>query len=78
MVKKTLKRYEYPLKDSKGNVYYGSYTIKDNVKPKCFKDEKLVQKFEALILEEGEIHFTKEANVLESIGKIGGGLARNG
>ena len=40
------KRYEYPIKDNKGNIYYGSYTIKDGVKPLNFKDEKLVQKFE--------------------------------
>lgn len=37
--------YEYPLKDSKGNTYYGSYTIKEGVKPMGFKDEKLVQTF---------------------------------
>lgn len=41
------RRYEYPLKDKNGNVYYGSYTIKEGVKPLGFKDEKLVQKFEA-------------------------------
>lgn len=40
------KRYEYPIKDGKGNTYYGSYTIKDGVKRLYFKDEKLVQKFE--------------------------------
>ena len=37
--------YEYPLKDPKGNIYYGSYTIKEGVKPMGFKDEKLVQTF---------------------------------
>ena len=41
------KRYEYPLKDKNGQTYYGSYTIKEGVKPLGFKDEKLVQKFEA-------------------------------
>ena len=37
--------YEYPLKDSKGKVYYGSYTIRDGVKSVGFKGEKLVQIF---------------------------------
>ena len=40
-------RYEYPLKDINGNIYYGSYTIKVGVKPLGFKGEKLVQTFEA-------------------------------
>lgn len=40
------KVYEYPLKDSKGRIYYGSYTIKEHVKPLNFKGERLVQTFE--------------------------------
>ena len=40
--------YEYPLKDKKGNVYFGSYTIKNGVKPMGFKDERLVQVFEGV------------------------------
>ena len=43
------KRYEYPLKDNNGNDYYGSYTIKVGVKPLGFKNEKLVQTFEATV-----------------------------
>ena len=43
-------RYEYPLKEGKQN-YFGSYTIKYNVKPLGFKDEKLVDTFEADIKE---------------------------
>ena len=39
-------RYEYPLTDDNGNTYYGSYTIKEGIKPLKFKDEKLVQEFE--------------------------------
>lgn len=41
-----MKVYEYPLKDTNGNIYMGSYTIKDHVKPLEFKGEKLVQTFE--------------------------------
>ena len=41
------KIYEYPLKDNNGNVYYGSYTIKENVKPLGFKGERLTATFEA-------------------------------
>lgn len=40
------KGYEYPLKDSKGNIYYGYYSIKETAKPCGFKDEKLVEEFE--------------------------------
>ena len=41
------KIYEYPLKDGQGNIYNGSYTIKENVKPLHFKGEQLVGEFEA-------------------------------
>lgn len=41
----TFQTYEYPLKDTKGNVYYGSYTIKEGIKPLGFKDERLVNTF---------------------------------
>ena len=41
-----LKVYEYPLKNNDGKIYYGSYTIKENVKPLKFKGERLVQVFE--------------------------------
>lgn len=39
------KVYEYPLKDINGKTYFGSYTIKSNVKPLEFKGEKLVDTF---------------------------------
>lgn len=41
-----LKVYEYPLKDTKGKTYYGSYTIKEGIKPLKFEGERLVQVFE--------------------------------
>ena len=47
--RQTLKVYEYPLKDKNGNTYYGSYTIKEGVKPLGYKGEKLVQTFTGLI-----------------------------
>ena len=40
------KRYEYPLRDAQNKVYKGSYSIKSNVKPLGFENEKLVQEFE--------------------------------
>ena len=40
------KHYEYPLKDKKGNIYYGEYTIKENTKPCGFEGEKLVETYE--------------------------------
>lgn len=44
MVKKIrFNHYEYPLKDSKGNTYYGEYTIREGVKPLGYKGEKLTQ-----------------------------------
>lgn len=43
------KVYEYPLKDEQGKVYYGSYTIKNSIKPLGFKGEKLVDTFEATV-----------------------------
>jgi hypothetical protein len=49
MKTETFKVYEYPLKDSRGNTYYGSYTIKNSIKPLGFKDEKLVQRFQAVV-----------------------------
>ena len=61
------KHYEYPLKDSNGNVYYGSYTIRDGAKPKKYKGEKLVQTFETPVLEEGELNPAKEENLLRLI-----------
>ena len=39
------KVYEYPLKDANGKTHYGSYTIKNDVKPLKFKGEKLVNVF---------------------------------
>ena len=72
MKEQVVKRYEYPIKHPNGSVYYGSYTIKDGVKAKGYKGEKLVQKFKALVLEDGETHFTKSPSVLELIGKFGG------
>lgn len=41
------KRYEYPITIEGKRTYYGSYTIKEHVKPLGFKGEKLVQEFEA-------------------------------
>ena len=46
-MKTVLKRYEYPIKKLNGEVYYGSYTIKEGVAPMNFKGEKLIQTFEA-------------------------------
>ena len=43
------KVYEYPLKDKNGNTYYGSYTIKDGIKPLGYKGEKLVGIFNAKV-----------------------------
>lgn len=45
------KVYEYPLKDVNGKTYFGSYTIKNSVEPLRFKDEKLVDTFEAKVKE---------------------------
>ena len=39
------KVYEYPIKHPRGFTYYGSYTIKADVKPLGYKGEKLVSKF---------------------------------
>ena len=48
MVKKQkFKVYEYPIKHKDGSTYFGSYTIKDGVKPLHYKGEKLVQTFSA-------------------------------
>ena len=44
-----LKVYEYPIKAKDGSIYYGSYTIKDGIKPLGYKGEKLVQKFKTPI-----------------------------
>jgi len=65
MKEQVLKRYEYPIKHPNGSTYYGSYTIKEGVKAKGYKGEKLVQKFKAIVLEEGETHFTKSASFLD-------------
>lgn len=72
MKEQILKRYEYPIKHPDGSIYYGSYTIKEGVKAKGYKGEKLVQKFKAVVLEEGETHFTKTASVIEMMEKFGG------
>lgn len=53
--KTTFNVYEYPLKDREGNVYYGSYTIKDGVKPLHFKGEQLVDTFEAEVSKNEEM-----------------------
>ena len=42
-----LKRYEYPIKVGDKVICIGSYTIKEDIKPLGFKNEKLVQEFEA-------------------------------
>ena len=47
--KSKFKVYEYPLKDKNGKTYYGSYTIKDGIKPLGYKGEKLVQIFTAKV-----------------------------
>ena len=41
-----LKRYEYLIKIGK-DIITGSYTIREGVRPSGFKNEKLVQEFEA-------------------------------
>lgn len=42
-----LKRYEYSINNDNGRgTYVGSYTIKENVQPLGYKNEKLVQEFE--------------------------------
>ena len=51
LVLKSFKVYEYPLKDIDNNTYYGSYTIKSEVKPLGLKGEKLVDSFQALVKE---------------------------
>ena len=71
MKQQRLKHYEYPIKHPNGTVYMGSYTIKDGVKPKGYKGEKLVQKFYAPVLEPGEVHFTKEETILNYLEKFG-------
>ena len=48
MTKRKFKRYEYPLKDTKGNTYYGSYTIYAELEPNHLQGETLVQEFEAM------------------------------
>ena len=65
MKQQLMKCYEYPIKHPNGTIYMGSYTIKDGVEPLHYKGEHLVQKFYAVILEDGEIHFTKDISVLE-------------
>lgn len=65
MKKQILKTYEYPIKHPNGSTYYGSYTIKEGAKAKGYKGEKLVQKFKAIVLEEGETHFTKNVSFLD-------------
>lgn len=44
-MKINLKRYEYTIKEKNGKSYKGSYTIKEDVKPLGYEDERLVQKF---------------------------------
>jgi len=49
MKTETFNVYEYPLKDVNGNTYYGSYTIKNSIKPLGFKGEQLVDTFTATV-----------------------------
>jgi len=55
MKEQTFLVYEYPIKHPDGHIYMGSYTVKQGCKkhPK-FKDQKLVSKFKATVLEEGD------------------------
>ena len=46
---KKFKVYEYDIIDKDGDVYAGSYTIYEEVEPLHFKNERLVQQFEAPI-----------------------------
>lgn len=46
-MKTKFRRYEYPMKTTDGTKYHGSYTIKEGIEPLNFKDEQLVQEFEA-------------------------------
>jgi len=71
MKQQILKVYEYPIKHPNGTIYNGSYTIKDGVKPKGYKGEKLVQKFTATVLEDGEENHTKNGSVLSYLEKFG-------
>ena len=49
MTKQVFKVYQYPIKDKKGNIIIGSYTIKEEVEPLGFEGERLVSKFKATI-----------------------------
>lgn len=49
MKTETFKVYEYPLKDVNGNTYFGSYTIKNSIKPLGFKGEQVVDIFTATV-----------------------------
>jgi len=51
MKSQKFKVYEYPLIDVRGHIYYGSYTIKESAKPCGFKNEQLVDTFEAVVKE---------------------------
>ena len=50
-MKTTFNRYEYPIKDTNGQTYRGSYTIKKGVKPLGYTQEKLVQTFTTEIID---------------------------
>ena len=51
LVKQRFKVYEYPIKgEKKSDYYFGSYTIKEDVKPLGFKGERIVSKFTALVI----------------------------
>lgn len=71
MKQQILKVYEYPIRHPNGKTYTGSYTIKDGVKPKGYRGEKLVQKFYAPVLEPGEINFIKSEALLNHLEKFG-------
>lgn len=53
MLQQKMKRYEYPVKEGKQTTT-GSYTIKEDSQPLGFKGEKLVQRFDMVVLEESE------------------------
>jgi len=65
MKEQTFLRYEYPIKHPDGHVYMGSFTVKEGAEKRpSFKGQKLVQKFKATVLEEGD-------NILSLLAKEG-------
>ena len=65
MKEQTFLVFEYPIKHPDGHIYMGSYTVKQGAKKRpIFKGQKLVSKFQAMVLEQGD-------NILELLAKEG-------